>query len=50
MFSIVETCKLNKVNPREHLKNLDVSRLQSKEVITPNEFKKLKESKAQTTG
>ena len=50
MFSIVETCKLNKVNPREYLKNLVVSILHHNETITPSEFKKLKESKAQTTG
>lgn len=50
LFSIVESCKLNKVNPREYLKNLVVSILHNNEVITPNEFKKLKESKVQTTG
>lgn len=49
-FTIVETCKLNKVNPREYLKNLVVSLLHNNEVITPNEFKKLKESKQKTTG
>jgi transposase len=45
LFTIVESCKLNKINPREFLKNLAVSILQNNEVITPNEFKKLKESK-----
>jgi transposase len=50
MFTIVESCKLNKINPREYLKNLVISLLQDNEVITPNEFKKLKESKPQSTG
>lgn len=50
MFTIVESCKLNKINPREYLQNLVVSLLHNDEAITPNEFKKLKESKVQTTG
>lgn len=50
MFTIVESCKLNKINPREYLKNLVVSLLRNNEVITPNEYKKLKESKANPTG
>jgi transposase len=49
MFTIVESCKLNKINPREYLKNLVVSMLHNNEVITPNEFKRLKESKAPST-
>lgn len=50
LFTIVESCKLNKINPREYLKNLVISLLHNKEVITPNEFRKLKESQATTTG
>ncbi len=50
LFTIVESCKLNKINPREYLKNLVISLLHNNEVITPNEFKKLKESKQKTTG
>lgn len=50
LFTLVESCKLNKINPREYLKNLVVSILHNSEVVTPNEFKKLKESKAQATG
>jgi len=50
LFSIIETCKLNHVNPREYLKNLVVSILHNNEVITPNEFKRLKESTAKSTG
>lgn len=49
LFTIVESCKLNKINPREYLKNLVVSILHNDEVITPNEFKKLKESKTKPT-
>jgi transposase len=50
LFTIVESCKLNKINPREYLKNLVVSLLHNNEAITPNEFRKLKESKAKPTG
>lgn len=50
LFTIVESCKLNKINPREYLKNLVVSLLHNNEVITPNEFKKLKNSKQNPTG
>ena len=50
MFTIVESCKLNKINPREYLKNLVVSLQYNNEVITPNEFKQLKESKSKTAG
>ena len=50
LFTIVESCKLNKINPREYLKNLVVSLLHNNEVITPNEFKKLKDSKQNPTG
>lgn len=50
MFTIVESCKLNKINPREYLKNLVVSMLHNNEVITPNEFKKLKDLKPEPRG
>ena len=50
LFTIVESCKLNKINPREYLKNLVVSQLYNGEVITPNEFKKIKELKTKSTG
>ena len=50
LFSIVESCKLNKINPREYFKNLVVSLLHNNEVITPNEFKILKDLKQKTTG
>lgn len=39
LFSIVETCKLNDVNPREYLKNLVQDLLAGKNPYTPKDFK-----------
>lgn len=39
LFSIVETCKLNDINPREYLKNLVQDLLAGKNPYTPNEYK-----------
>lgn len=39
LFSIVETCKLNGVNPREYFKNLVQDLLSGKNPYTPNEYK-----------
>ena len=39
LFSIVETCKLNGVNPREYFKNLVQDLLAGKNPYTPNEYK-----------
>lgn len=41
LFSIVETCKLNGVNPREYLKNLVQDLLAGKNPYTPKDFKDL---------
>lgn len=41
LFSIVETCKLNQVNPREYLKNLVQDLLAGKNPYTPKEYKDL---------
>lgn len=41
LFSIVETCKLNQINPREYLKNLVQDLLAGKPAYTPSEFKDL---------
>jgi len=38
LFSIIETCKLNKVNPREYLKNLVLDLQKGKNPYTPNEY------------
>lgn len=41
LFSIVETCKLNQVNPREYFKNLVQDLLAGKNPYTPKDFKDL---------
>lgn len=38
LFSIVETCKLNQVNPREYFEKLAQDMLQGKKPYTPKEF------------
>lgn len=39
LFSIVETCKLNNVNPREYFQNLVEDLLAGKKPYTPSEYK-----------
>lgn len=41
LFSLVESCKLNKVNPREYFRNLIQDLHQKKPAYTPAEFKNL---------
>lgn len=41
LFSIIETCKLNHINPREYLKNLVLDLQNGKNPYTPNEYKDL---------
>ena len=41
LFSTIETCKLNKVNPREYLKNLVQDLHNGKNPYTPSEYKDL---------
>jgi transposase len=41
LFSIIETCKLNQVNPREYFKNLVKDLLAGKKAYTPKDFKHL---------
>lgn len=41
LFSLVESCKLNKVNPREYFKNLVQDLHLGKEAYTPKEYKDL---------
>ena len=41
LFSIIETCKLNKINPREYLKNLVLDLHNGKNPYTPCEYKDL---------
>ncbi len=44
LFSLVETCKLNHINPREYFKNLVQDLLAGKNPYTPKEFKDLNKS------
>ena len=44
LFSIIETCKLNHVNPRIYLQNLVKDLLEGKNPYTPKEFKDLSSS------
>lgn len=44
LFSLVETCKLNHVNPREYFKNLVEDLLAGKNAYTPKDFKDLRNS------
>jgi transposase len=39
LFSLVETCKLNGVNPQEYFKSLTSDLLQGKNPVTPDQFK-----------
>ncbi len=41
LFSIIETCKLNQINPREYFKNLVLDLQKGKKPYTPNEYKEL---------
>jgi transposase len=41
LFSLVESCKLNQINPREYFKNLVQDRHQGKDAYTPKEYKEL---------
>ena len=41
LFSIVESCKMNNVNPREYFENLVKDLLQGENSYTPCEFKDL---------
>jgi hypothetical protein len=42
LFTIMETCKLNEVNPREYLKDVIHAIHKKREVFTPSEYKKMK--------
>ena len=41
LFTVIETCKLNHVNPREYLKNLVLDLQNGKNPYTPSEYKDL---------
>lgn len=42
LFSLVESCKLNKINPREYFKEIVLTIHQNQQVFTPHEYLKLK--------
>jgi len=41
LFSLVESCKLNKINPRDYFKNLVQDLHQGKNPYTPKDYKDL---------
>ena len=45
LFSLVESCKLNKVNPRDYFRDIVHTIHENKKVFTPAEYLKLKEEK-----
>jgi hypothetical protein len=45
LFSVVESCKLNKVNPREYFKDIVHAIHEKRDIFTPNEYLKMKEEK-----
>lgn len=44
LFTIVETCKLNQVNPREYIPAITTALLNGKAPFTPKDFKKIQQS------
>ncbi len=45
LFSLVESCKLNKVNPREYFKDIVHAIHEKRPIFTPSEYLKMKEEK-----
>jgi len=45
MFSLVESCKLNKVNPRDYFKDIVHAIHERRDIFTPNEYLRMKEEK-----
>jgi transposase len=45
LFSLVESCKLNKVNPRQYFKDIVHAIHEKRDIFTPNEYLKLKTEK-----
>lgn len=45
LFSLVESCKLNKVNPREYFKDIVHAIHEKRPIFTPSEYLKLKSEK-----
>ena len=45
LFTLVESCKLNKINPREYFKDIVHAIHEKREVFTPSEYLKMKSEK-----
>jgi transposase len=45
LFSLVESCKLNKVNPRDYFKDIVHAIHEKRNIFTPNEYLRMKEEK-----
>ena len=45
LFSLVESCKLNKINPREYFKDIVHAIHEKRSIFTPNEYLKMKSEK-----
>lgn len=45
LFSLVESCKLNKVNPRDYFRDIVHAIHEKREVFTPNEYLRIKSEK-----
>lgn len=45
LFSLVESCKLNKVNPRDYFRDIVHAIHEKRTIFTPNEYQKLKSEK-----
>jgi hypothetical protein len=45
LFSLVESCKLNKVNPRDYFKDIVHTIHEKKSIFTPSEYQKMKSEK-----
>lgn len=42
LFSLVESCKINKINPREYFKDIVHAIHEKRPIFTPSEYKKMK--------
>ena len=42
LFSIVESCKINKVNPRDYFRDIVHTIHEKRSIFTPNEYSRLK--------
>jgi hypothetical protein len=42
MFSLVESCKLNKINPRDYFKEIVLAIHQKQQTFTPYEYLQMK--------